>query len=145
MKGEIVVALLHGPKAIFLDEPTVGLDFIAKKVLYEILLNIHKEENITIFLTSHDIKDVESLCDRAVVINEGELLFDGKLDKLMQKHGNQKIIKYKKFGEIDWKVIEIENDVKLLEKEIKYIFENYEVEDLKVENVELEKIIERFY
>ncbi len=145
MKWEIVVALLHGPKVIFLDEPTVWLDLVAKKVLYEILLDIHKEENITIFLTSHDIKDVESLCDRAVVINEGELLFDGKLDKLMQTYGNQKIIKYKKYGEIDWKVIEIENDVKLLEKKIKYIFEKYEVEDLKVENVELEKIIERFY
>ena len=69
MKWEIVASLLHSPKAIFLDEPTVWLDIIAKKVLYEILNEIHKEENITIFLTSHDLKDVENLCDRTVVIN----------------------------------------------------------------------------
>jgi len=145
MKGEIVVALLHGPKVIFLDEPTVWLDIIAKKVLYEILLDIHKEENITIFLTSHDIKDVESLCDRAVVINEGNILFDGKLDKLMQTYANQKIIKYKKRGEIDWETIEIENNADLLEEQIRYIFDNYKIADLKVENVSLEKIVEEFY
>jgi ABC-2 type transport system ATP-binding protein len=52
-----------------LDEPTVGLDIIAKKVLYEILNEIHKEENITIFLTSHDLNDIEHLCERAIVIN----------------------------------------------------------------------------
>jgi len=87
--------LLHSPKAIFLDEPTVGLDIIAKKVLYEILNEIHKEENITIFLTSHDLKDVENLCDRAVVINRGEILYDGQIEDLMKKYANKKFISYK--------------------------------------------------
>jgi ABC-2 type transport system ATP-binding protein len=62
--------LLHEPKAIFLDEPTVGLDIIAKKVLYEILNEINKKENVTIFLTSHDLNDIENLCDRAIIINK---------------------------------------------------------------------------
>ena len=66
MKWEIVASLLHEPKAIFLDEPTVWLDIIAKKVLYEILNEINKKENVTIFLTSHDLNDIENLCDRAI-------------------------------------------------------------------------------
>ena len=72
MKGEIIAALLHKPKAIFLDEPTVWLDIIAKKTLYEVLLKIHQEENITIFLTSHDIWDIQALCDRTIIINKWE-------------------------------------------------------------------------
>jgi len=63
--------------------------------LYEILNEIHKEENITIFLTSHDLKDVENLCDRAVVINRGEILYDGQIDDLMKKYANKKFISYK--------------------------------------------------
>jgi ABC-2 type transport system ATP-binding protein len=58
------------------------------------LNEIHKEENITIFLTSHDLKDVENLCDRAVVINRGELLYDGQIDALMKTYANKKFIRY---------------------------------------------------
>jgi len=145
MKWEIVASLLHEPKAIFLDEPTVGLDIIAKKVLYEILNEINKKEKVTIFLTSHDLNDIENLCDRAIIINRWEILYDGKLEKLMTKHANKKFIRYKAKDTLEWEEIVIENDPKIVQKTLKYLFENKEVEDVKVENVPLEDVIEEFY
>lgn len=145
MKWEIIASLLHQPKAIFLDEPTVWLDIIAKKVLYEILNEIHKEENITIFLTSHDLNDIENLCDRAVVINRWEILYDGQLDDLMKKYANKKFIRYKEKETLDRQEIEIENTSEMIQKTIKYLFENKNIEDVTIENIPLEEVIEEFY
>lgn len=145
MKWEIIASLLHQPKAIFLDEPTVWLDIIAKKVLYEILNEIHKEENITIFLTSHDLNDIENLCDRAVVINRGEILYDGQLDDLMKKYANKKFIRYKEKETLDRQEIEIENTSEIIQKTIKYLFEHKNIEDVTIENIPLEEVIEEFY
>jgi ABC-2 type transport system ATP-binding protein len=145
MKWEIIASLLHRPKAIFLDEPTVGLDIIAKKVLYEILNEIHKEENITIFLTSHDLNDIENLCDRAVVINRGEILYDGQLEDLMKTYANKKFIRYKEKELLERQEVEIENTPSMIEKTIKHLFENKNIEDLTIENMPLEEVVEEFY
>ena len=145
MKWEIVASLLHEPKAIFLDEPTVWLDIIAKKVLYEILNEINKKENVTIFLTSHDLNDIENLCDRAIIINKWEILYDWQLEDLMTTHANKKFIKYKAKDTLQREEIVIENDPHIVQKTLKFLFENKEVEDVKVENVPLEDVIEEFY
>ena len=145
MKWEIVASLLHEPKAIFLDEPTVGLDIIAKKVLYEILNEINKKENVTIFLTSHDLNDIENLCDRAIIINKWEILYDWQLEDLMITHANKKFIRYKSKDTLQREEIVIENDPQVVQKTLKFLFENKEVEDVKVENVPLEDVIEEFY
>ena len=145
MKWEIIASLLHWPKAIFLDEPTVGLDIIAKKVLYEILNEIHREENITIFLTSHDLWDIQNLCDRAVVINRWEILYDGKIDALMRTYANKKTIRYKEKESLEREEVEIENDSILIQKTIKHLFDNKNIEDVTIENIPLEEIIEEFY
>lgn len=145
MKWEIIASLLHWPKAIFLDEPTVGLDIIAKKVLYEILNEIHREENITIFLTSHDLWDIQNLCDRAVVINRGEILYDGKIDDLMKTYANKKFIRYKEKESLERQEVEIENDSDTIQKTIKHLFENKNIEDVTIENIPLEDVIEEFY
>lgn len=145
MKGEIIASLLHGPKAIFLDEPTVGLDIIAKKVLYEILNEIHKEENITIFLTSHDLDDIENICDRALVINRGEILYDGQLKDLMKQYANKKFIKFKEKDSLEWENIEIENTPELIQKAVKHLLEQKNIEDITIENMPMEEVIEEFY
>ena len=145
MKGEIIASLLHAPKAIFLDEPTVWLDIVAKKVLYEILNEIHKKEQITIFLTSHDLNDIEKLCDRAIVINRGTLLYDGQLTDLMQEYANKKFIRYKEADSLDWETIEIENQPALLQKAVKHLLETKNIEDITIENLPLEEVIEEFY
>ena len=145
MKWEITASLLHEPKAIFLDEPTVWLDIIAKKVLYEILNEINKKENVTIFLTSHDLNDIENLCDRAIIINKWEILYDWQLDDLMATKANKKFIRYKSKDTLQREEIVIENDPQVVQKTLKFLFENKEVEDVKVENVPLEDVIEEFY
>jgi len=85
MKCELVAALLHGPKVVFLDEPTIGLDVVSQKRIREFLLDLHKRENCTIVLTSHYMQDVQELCDRVVVIDHGTLIFDGTLKSLSRQ------------------------------------------------------------
>jgi ABC-2 type transport system ATP-binding protein len=78
MKMELLAALLHKPKVIFLDEPTIGLDMIAQKNIRDFLKYYNKQEKITIMLTSHYLEDIEALCQRTIVINNGSLVYDGK-------------------------------------------------------------------
>lgn len=82
MKMEILAALIHDPDILFLDEPTIGLDIISQQKIREFLKVINEEKKTTIILTSHYMGDVEALCKRAVIINHGKLVFDGKLDDL---------------------------------------------------------------
>ena len=121
------------------------MNVLNEKVLYEILNDINKKENVTIFLTSHDLNDIENLCDRAIIINRWEILYDGQLDNLMATHANKKFIKYKAKDTLQREEIAIENDTKIVQKTLKYLFENKDVEDVKVENVPLEDVIEEFY
>ena len=76
MRVEIACALIHNPKILFLDEPSIGLDIIAKQTLRETLLYLRKEHNITIFLTSHDVGDIEAICDRIIIVNHGKIVVD---------------------------------------------------------------------
>ncbi len=80
MKFEIMAALLHEPQVLFLDEPTIGLDILSKKQMYSFLKRINKENDTTIILTTHNIDDVENLCERVVLLDEGRIIYDG--DKL---------------------------------------------------------------
>ena len=82
MRAEIATSLIHSPKIIFLDEPTIGLDVVSKKSLRDLLLKINKEEKVTIFLTSHDIGDIEKLCKRVIIINYGKIILDSSMEKL---------------------------------------------------------------
>ena len=76
MRAEVAASLIHEPQIIFLDEPTIGLDVVAKRTLRELLLKINKTKNTTIFLTSHDVGDIELLCERTIVINHGMVIMD---------------------------------------------------------------------
>ncbi|WDZ90922.1 ATP-binding cassette domain-containing protein [Nocardiopsis sp. HUAS JQ3] len=82
MRGDLTAALLHGPRLLVLDEPTIGLDVVSKSSIREFLLRLNAEEGTTILLTTHDLGDVERLCERVVVIDRGSLAYDGGLDGL---------------------------------------------------------------
>ncbi|WP_341279698.1 ATP-binding cassette domain-containing protein [Paenibacillus sp. FSL H8-0537] len=82
MKGEMVATLLHNPQILFLDEPTIGLDVLAKDRIQNFLRTINKEEKVTIMLTSHNMDDIEKLCDRVVLIDHGKVMFDGNQQEL---------------------------------------------------------------
>lgn len=92
MRAEIAVSLIHNPKIIFLDEPTIGLDVVAKKSLRELLIKINKENNTTIFLTSHDVGDIESLCERTIIVNHGTIVADMPTLELGKKFVHEKYI-----------------------------------------------------
>ena len=83
---EIAGSILHNPDIIFLDEPTIGLDIVAKARIREIILKLNKERGTTIFLTSHDVSDVEALCDRIIVINNGKIVTDSTIESLKSKY-----------------------------------------------------------
>lgn len=82
MKCEFVMAMLHNPKILFLDEPTIGLDIFAKETIRKFIQKINKKYKTTIILTSHDLEDIEHVCDRCIVINNGEIVFDGPMKSL---------------------------------------------------------------
>ena len=85
MRCEVVAALIHSPKILFLDEPTIGLDAVSKLSLREFLKQENKQNGVTMILTTHDMDDIEVLCERVMVIGHGQLLFDGNLDVLKNK------------------------------------------------------------
>lgn len=93
MKCELVAALLHRPRVVFLDEPTLGLDVVSQKRIREFLKVLHQEEGCTIILTSHYMQDVEELCDRVIVIDHGSLVFDGTLDTLAKRYTDSRRLK----------------------------------------------------
>jgi ABC-2 type transport system ATP-binding protein len=92
MKCELVAALLHSPKVLFLDEPTIGLDVVSQKNIREFLKKYNQEKKITIILTSHYMDDVEELCERVIIINHGVAAYDGKLKQLTDQYIDHKII-----------------------------------------------------
>lgn len=93
MKCELIAALLHNPKVLFLDEPTIGLDVVMQKTLREFIKSYNKEFNATIILTSHYMDDVKELCKRAIIIDHGQLIFDGALHDIIEKYARNKILK----------------------------------------------------
>jgi len=92
MKMELIGALLHSPKVIFLDEPTIGLDVIAQKSIREFIKCYNAEEQTTIILTSHYMQDIETLCQRVIIIDSGRIFFDGNLDTIIGRFSSEKLL-----------------------------------------------------
>ena len=92
MRGELAMALLHEPEVLFLDEPTIGLDVLAKDRIREFLKLVNRERATTIILTTHDLKDIEELCQRILVVNLGNLVYDGSIEALRDRLGSERTI-----------------------------------------------------
>jgi ABC-2 type transport system ATP-binding protein len=92
MKCELIAALLHNPKVLFLDEPTIGLDVVMQKVMRDFIKDYNRTFKSTIILTSHYMGDVKELCDRVIIIDKGTILFDGKLQEVIDRYARNKII-----------------------------------------------------
>jgi ABC-2 type transport system ATP-binding protein len=88
MRADLAAALIHNPKILFLDEPTIGLDVLVKDKITQAILKINKEFNTTIILTTHDMKDIQKLCNRVIIIDEGYLLYDGSINDIKRKIGD---------------------------------------------------------
>lgn len=92
MKCELIAALLHDPKVLFLDEPTIGLDVISQKKMRDFIKGYNLKKKSTIILTSHYMGDVKELCKRVIIIDKGKLIFDGELQEITEKYADHKII-----------------------------------------------------
>lgn len=93
MRCEIAASLLHKPKILFLDEPTIGLDAVSKKIVREFIKKINKKDKVTIILTTHDMSDIEALAKRIILIGKGKVLYDGTLSKLKKEYDYLRKIK----------------------------------------------------
>jgi ABC-2 type transport system ATP-binding protein len=90
MRADICAALMHDPDLLFLDEPTIGLDIVAKERIREFISHINRQRGTTVLLTTHDLSDVEKLCERVMIIDQGRLLFDGSLSFLRDRFGGKR-------------------------------------------------------
>lgn len=90
MRADLCAALLHDPVLLFLDEPTIGLDVVAKERIRQFIRHVNRERGTTIILTTHDLSDVEKLCERVMIIDHGQLLYDGALEALCERFGGKR-------------------------------------------------------
>lgn len=163
IKCEIAASLLHKPNIIFLDEPTIGLDVIAKKNLRSLIKRINEEEKTTIFLTSHDMGDIEKLCKRMIIINCGTILLDEPVKSLKYNYDNKKLISIRYTDSVDLEnlscidgitiptktdlaaKVEIDTDMISIDKAMSLLFKTGKVEDINIASRPLEDIIEEIY
>src|SRR4030095_1879816 len=92
MRGELTIALLHGPRVLFLDEPTIGLDVVSKQAVRSFLTELRERGDTTVVLTTHDLSDIERLCRRLVVIDHGRVVHDGTLESLHARYGSRRTV-----------------------------------------------------
>lgn len=159
MRSEVACALIHNPKIIFLDEPTIGLDVVAKNNLRMLLKKINKE-GVTIFLTSHDMDDILSVCERTIIIDKGTILLDLSTNDIVKKYSTVKTIEIKndnEFGEYkelpenmeyilkSKNIIKIKTDQSDVKKAINILTEMYEYDDITITDDSLEEVIRCIY
>ena len=159
MRMELVAALLHKPKILFLDEPTIGLDLIAQQKVRDFIYEYNKKYEATILLTSHNMDDLIDLARRVIVIDEGSILFDGVLEELVQKFATEKIIKATLSDETNIKKIEEIGKVKKIAFPqvvlsvargataiaAAELLQNFPVIDLTIEEIPIEEVIRKVF
>lgn len=167
MKMELIGALLHWPKVIFLDEPTIGLDVLAAHKLREFLRVFNQREKATIILTSHNMEDIERLCSRVLILRSGELIYDGKPEGLTQKNESRLRVRLIETPPLEIlasvtgiqpKAIEIEEGeeaesrpihISLRQEQIVPVLQSlmsrFQIVDMGVEEPSLEGVIQRLY
>ncbi|HEP1503624.1 TPA: ATP-binding cassette domain-containing protein [Streptococcus pyogenes] len=164
MRADIAASLLHNPKVLFLDEPTIGLDVSVKDNIRRAITQINQEEKTTILLTTHDLSDIEQLCDRIIMIDKGQEIFDGTVTQLKQSFGKMKSLSFElKAGQEQvvsqfMGLPDITVERHELSLDIQYDSSRYQtadiiqktmadfaVRDLKMTDVDIEDIVRRFY
>lgn len=162
MRCEIAATFLHDPQIVYLDEPTIGLDVLVKENIRKFIKDINKEKNTTVILTTHDLKDIEDVCDRIILLDKGKIIYNGEKQKFKDRYGKYVIVEFIIRNKIE-SIIEKLKDVEMLEEnenKIKLKFShdkttimkimnelsNYcTIEDIHMKEAELEDILKEIY
>ena len=158
MKMELIASLLHEPKVLLLDEPTIGLDVVAQQTIQRCLREYNRLKQATILLTSHYMRDVEALCKRVLVITNGKLVHDGPLATIVQRLGSIKQIRLQFAGEslpanirlpessrVQGTVVDLSVSRELVSETISRILEQHPVSDITVTDPPLEDVVARYF
>ncbi|MEF8880378.1 MAG: ATP-binding cassette domain-containing protein [Candidatus Nanohaloarchaea archaeon] len=160
MRCELAAAFLHHPKIVYLDEPTIGLDVAVKERIRDFIRKMNSEKDITVMLTTHDIGDIEDLCERIVVLDEGRKIYDGSLDKLVNRFSSRRLImevKRPEEFEIDVEGVTSVNSTEeglevVFDREIisaselmRNILEDYDVLDFQIKEPDIEEVVKKVY
>lgn len=161
MKMELIASLLHQPKVLFLDEPTIGLDVVSQKTVREFIRHHNKEQKTTILLTSHYMADIQELCERVIIIDHGKLFFDGKLNVIVDRFADFKVVTIQcedadkqpahnlsRYGEVTETT---SNSIKLKVKRdqviatCKTLLDEMPVTDIDIQEVPIEEVIRQIF
>jgi len=160
MRSDMAAALLHNPRLLFLDEPMIGVDVVAKERLRTFIQQINREQKVTILLTTHDMGDIEKVCSRIMIIDHGRIVYDGNIDQMRAKYGTQRTLvvefeepiadfdaphatRVKSEGRKKWFAFNrFETSPSTL---ITYIGAHFPILDLAVEEPEIEAIVRTIY
>jgi ABC-2 type transport system ATP-binding protein len=160
MRADLCAALLHNPALLFLDEPTIGLDVVAKEHIRKFIRHINQQRGTTVILTTHDMSDVEKLCERVIIIDHGKLLFDGALADIRTRFGGKRRLlvdfaePYPDIQMDGVQIVEKEGQRVIFEFErgvftaselIRRLSEKYRIQDLEVREPDIESTIRRIY
>lgn len=159
MRCEIAASLIHKPKILFLDEPTIGLDAVSKKVVRDFIKKINKKDKVTVILTTHDMSDIEALAKRIILIGKGKVLYDGLLSNLKKNYNTyiKIFVKTKSKEKLNEKCIVKEKILKdgiefiidinkiELSKFINLISKKYEITDIDIDNESIDDLIVKLY
>lgn len=160
MRADIAASLLHDPVILFLDEPTIGLDVLAKERMRKFIREINRERGVTVILTTHDMNDIEKLCRRMILIDNGRVMYDGELARIKEMFGKERVLIVDLEGEVNGfsiagaEVIKQEGNRKWLRfnreavtasQLINHISEHYEIRDLTIKDPEIEVMIRHIY
>jgi ABC-2 type transport system ATP-binding protein len=160
MRAEVANALIHQPDIIFLDEPTIGLDIVAKRALRETIRTINKEQGTTVFLTSHDVGDIEELCERTMIVNHGQIVLDAQTADLKKNYLKSKTVSVVTEGKMPAELVigdisatlsegrlvfDVDTSKAPLKHFLRQLLEKVDIADLTIEDAELEDIIHELY
>jgi ABC-2 type transport system ATP-binding protein len=160
-KMELIAALLHQPKVLFLDEPTIGLDVVSQKVVREFLREHNAKHQTTILLTSHYMADIEELCERVIIIDRGAIFFDGRLGEILDRFADSKLITIQCAASAKWSAEPLGRFGEILEQTpgslrlkvkrdqvipvCKALLDELPVTDIDIEEVPIEDVIRRIF
>ena len=160
MRCELAAAFLHHPKIVYLDEPTIGLDVAVKERIRDFIKKMNEDRDITVMLTTHDIGDIEDLCDRVVVLDKGRKIYDGELDTLVNRFTSRRLVMELRDGEefdIDMEGIqevrkEEGSDEVVFDRDkvsasdlMREILDNYDVLDFRIREPDIESVVKKVY